>query len=55
MKAQTDIRIGTLANASSGAGYLRQIIPHGFESFELTLWMKLDGVNLKKLDRKSVV
>ncbi|OPZ25899.1 MAG: Xylose isomerase-like TIM barrel [Lentisphaerae bacterium ADurb.BinA184] len=49
MKAQTDIRIGTLANASSGAGYLRQIIPHGFESFELTLWMKLDGVNLKKL------
>jgi sugar phosphate isomerase/epimerase len=32
-----DIRIGTLAPFSGGARYLRQILPHGFESFQLTL------------------
>lgn len=32
-----DIRIGTLAGIKEGAAYLRQIVPHGFESFELTM------------------
>jgi sugar phosphate isomerase/epimerase len=31
----TTIRIGTLANAKDGVAYLRKILPHGFESFEL--------------------
>jgi sugar phosphate isomerase/epimerase len=31
-----DIRIGTLAPFSNGVAYLRKILPHGFESFELT-------------------
>lgn len=32
------IRIGTLVPADRGAGYIRQILPHGFESFSLTFW-----------------
>ena len=43
------IRIGTLANASGGVNYLRQILPHGFESFQLTFWQKLDGVDVPRL------
>lgn len=44
-----DIRIGTLASAAKGAAYLRQIIPHGFESFELTFWKNLGGVDVPAL------
>ena len=44
-----DIRIGTLASLSSGAGYLRQILPHGFESFQLTAWQYLGDVRLPEL------
>jgi sugar phosphate isomerase/epimerase len=53
----TDIRIGTLASAASGTEYLRQIIPHGFESFELTFWQDLGGIDLAKLaaEVKSVL
>jgi predicted adenine nucleotide alpha hydrolase (AANH) superfamily ATPase len=32
-----DIRIGTLAGMDKGAAYLKQILPHGFESFSTTL------------------
>lgn len=44
-----DIRIGTLAQASKGGDYLRQVIPHGFESFELTFWQNLGGVDVPSL------
>lgn len=43
-----DIRIGTLASLSKGAEYLSQIIGHGFESFELTLWRAVDGIDLEE-------
>ncbi len=44
-----DIRIGTLAPATSGAAYLSKIVPHGFESFSLTFWQEIPtGFNLKK-------
>ena len=34
---QQDIRIGTLVQGKPGADqYIRQIIPHGFESFAIT-------------------
>jgi sugar phosphate isomerase/epimerase len=36
-----DIRIGTLAPMDKGAAYLKQILPHGFESFSLTCWEKI--------------
>lgn len=45
-----DIRIGTLVNGgASTASYLRQILPHGFESFSITFWQTLGGVDLAKL------
>lgn len=39
-----DIRIGTLVKggAKDPAGYIRQILPHGFESFQLTFWQTVD-------------
>ncbi len=41
-----DIRIGTLAGMQGSPDYLRQILPHGFESFELTNWQSLKGQDL---------
>ncbi len=42
-----DIRVGTLASLQGAPDYLRQILPHGFESFELTMWQYVpDGLNL---------
>ena len=52
MKGHDDIRIGTLAPADKGAEYLRQILPHGFESFQLTFWKHIGGVDIKKLARE---
>jgi sugar phosphate isomerase/epimerase len=46
-----DIRIGTLVscNQPDPAGFIRQIIPYGFESFSLTFWQTLGGVDLPRL------
>lgn len=43
-----DIRIGTLAPLNRGAEYLRQVVHHGFESFELTLWQYVGDVDLEE-------
>lgn len=44
-----DIRIGTMAELKHGAGYLRQILPYGFESFQLTNWKGLpEGMNIEE-------
>ena len=47
----TDIRIGTLVRGAEPdvAGYIKQIIPHGFESFQLFFWQTLGGVDLREL------
>jgi sugar phosphate isomerase/epimerase len=45
---QLDIRIGTLATASEGAHYLKQILPYGFESFSLTFWERIGDVDLER-------
>ncbi|MCX5660149.1 MAG: sugar phosphate isomerase/epimerase [Planctomycetota bacterium] len=50
--SQLDIRIGTLASASAGTNYLRQIIPHGFESFSLTHWQHIGNVDHKTLSKE---
>lgn len=42
-----DICIGTLAPLDRGAEYLGHILPHGFESFELTCG-STDGIDLSK-------
>ncbi len=49
-----DIRIGTLAGLGNGADYIKQILPHGFESFQLTAWEKLGDIDLAQTG-KSVL
>jgi sugar phosphate isomerase/epimerase len=45
-----DIRIGTLVPGDAKApAYIRQIKAHGFESFSITFWRKIPGLNLKEL------
>jgi sugar phosphate isomerase/epimerase len=49
MKNHEDIRIGTLVNGNANAaGYIQQILPHGFESFSLTFWQTIN-VDVKKV------
>ncbi len=47
MNNHDDIRIGTLVKASDGAGYIRQILPHGFESFSITFGNDATEINLE--------
>jgi len=52
MSAHDDIRIGTLVQAAeNAAGYIRQILPHGFESFQLTFWKYIGEINPSELAR----
>jgi len=45
-----DIRIGTLVKAESRpAETIRQILPHGFESFQLTFPGRIDGLDLGRI------
>ena len=46
-----DIRIGTMVRAAipSPADYVRQILPHGFESVQLFFWQTLGAADLKRL------
>lgn len=45
-----NIRIGTLVSGNKNApDYIRQIKPHGFESFSITFWQTIGDVNLKNL------
>lgn len=37
-----------------GANYLKQILPHGFESFELTLWQYIGDIDLERLAKESL-
>lgn len=46
--SHADIRIGTLASMSFGVDYLKQMLPHGFESFSLTCWKYIGKVDLKR-------
>lgn len=49
-----DLRIGTLVsgNAPDPVGYVEQLLPHGFESIQLTFWRTLEGVDLADLARR---
>ena len=47
------IRVGTLVNVGpKSADYISQILPHGFESFQLMFWQTLGDTNLKKLAKE---
>lgn len=37
-----------------GANYLKQILPHGFESFEMTLWQYIGDIDLERLAKESL-
>lgn len=44
------IRIGTLVGGgTNSANYIRQILPHGFESFTLTFWQTLGDNSLEQI------
>ncbi|MHB1293996.1 MAG: sugar phosphate isomerase/epimerase family protein [Anaerolineae bacterium] len=49
--AQQTIKIGTLVmgNQADPAGYIRQILAHGFESFSLMFWKTTEGTDWAKL------
>ena len=50
MQGHQDIRIGTLVPVKPNAAeYIRQILPHGFESFELTFGEHIGEVDLDRL------
>lgn len=50
MIEHNDIRIGTMVNAEKDAAeYIRRILPHGFESFELVFPKHLGGMDLRRL------
>ena len=46
-----DIRIGTLVKGQQDdvAGYIREILPYGFESFSITFWQTTEGIDFVKL------
>jgi hypothetical protein len=44
----TDIRIGTVVHMHTGANYVRQILPHGFEGFQMFAWKRLNDVDLAR-------
>jgi sugar phosphate isomerase/epimerase len=47
---QDTIRIGTLVNGGPATmEYLRQILPHGFESYSITFWQTLGDCDLARL------
>lgn len=50
-RAHADIRVGTLVQGEhDAAGYIRQVLPHGFESFELTFYRHLaEGIDLDRI------
>ena len=47
---KTDIRIGTLVGSGMDSpNFIRQILPHGFESFSLTFWKTALNIDFQKL------
>ena len=50
---QKNIRIGTLAGKGPRtAEYIKAILPHGFESFQINFWQSLKGTDLPQLARQ---
>jgi sugar phosphate isomerase/epimerase len=46
--SQFDIRLGTLVPAATSADYIRQILPHGFESFQIFIWQYIGDTKLEE-------
>ncbi|MBN2448775.1 MAG: sugar phosphate isomerase/epimerase [Lentisphaeria bacterium] len=53
MFSKEGIRIGTLVNkGQKNPEYIRAILPHGFESFEITFWKTIGDTDLERLARE---
>jgi len=49
------IRIGTMAGKGADtAEYVRKILPHGFESFEINFWKDLGGCDLERVANETL-
>ncbi|HEY0007933.1 MAG TPA: sugar phosphate isomerase/epimerase family protein [Tepidisphaeraceae bacterium] len=48
MNSHDDILLGTVTPFSGGGNYIRQIVPHGFESFQIFSWKNLPQLDLDK-------
>ncbi|PCJ60867.1 MAG: sugar phosphate isomerase [Planctomycetota bacterium] len=49
-KNHQDIKIGTLVSKGQDSpGYIKQILPNGFESFSLTFWQTCEGIDWQRL------
>jgi sugar phosphate isomerase/epimerase len=47
---QDDIRIGTMIGGGPNmSAHMKHVLPHGFESFQITFWQSMGGVDLDKL------
>lgn len=54
LNSEYDIRIGTLAGKGErSAEYIKAILPHGFESFQINFWQGLDGTDLARLAEET--
>jgi sugar phosphate isomerase/epimerase len=52
-KFPAKIRIGTLVSAGmKSPEYIKQILPHGFESFGITFWQTAEGTKWKELAKR---
>ncbi len=47
-----DIRVGTLVGMGDAVRVIPQILPHGFESFQLNAWQYIGEVDLKETAKK---
>ena len=47
-----DIRIGTLVSMAGAPGYIEQVLPHGFESFQLNMWAHIDDNDLPTIAKQ---
>jgi sugar phosphate isomerase/epimerase len=49
------IRIGTMASRGQGTPeYIREILPHGFESFEISFWQTIGDCDLDRLAKETL-
>ena len=46
------IRIGTIANGGGAPNFIRQTLPHGFESYSVMFWATLGGAKLPELAKQ---
>ena len=48
--ADHDIKIGTLVNRGQNSpAYIKEILPHGFESFQITFWQTIGDTDISRL------